>query len=525
MIKDYELGFYIFNNIVKKLSMVRKILSFLLIISTFALNAQTFHDIRAKLTGVSESVSNWIDYDQDGDLDVMVSGEFYKGNSHYIKTKFYKNERHDHFKEVYTPVANVFRGDFDWADYDLDGDLDLFLVGQDNHGNYVANLYRNNNRTGQFTVVYTGISGVVNGSVQWGDFDRDGDPDLLITGETEQGRVSRIYRNDRNNKFTRLKTSFPGVAYGTAKFADYDLDGDLDVILSGIQTDNTVITEIFRNDNSQFTPMNFGFAPLKLSDIAWGDYDNDGDLDFVINGEDKDGRFYTRLYNNVNNKDFTLVFPHFIAVRSGSVDWGDMDHDGDLDLLLTGESYNGPVSIIYRNDRNGVFTDIHAQLIGLYMSDGHFGDYDNDGDLDVIISGMSNNYHFISKIYRNDPPPKRKVTQNKDSNNIWDSKYYNYERPDRIYYFVYSSGYFDIDGDGKKDYCAFVSTIKKPTYQYEMEQHYNAYIRKHYPQWPKIDQGKIIQNGFVKYDEAKKSRETVIKEYKSKGFRVYTVDW
>jgi len=66
-------------------------------------------------------------------------------------------------------------------------------------------------------------------------------------------------------------------------------------------------------------------------------------------------------------------------VRSGSVDWGDMDHDGDIDLLLTGESNVGPVSKVYRNDtrmfkgqREDLFTDINAEVIGLYMSDGHW---------------------------------------------------------------------------------------------------------------------------------------------------------
>jgi hypothetical protein len=505
--------------------MLRNIIFLTLFLGFINGRGQTFRDIQAGLTGVSESASNWIDYDEDGDLDVMVTGEFYKGNTHYIRTKFYRNDRNDRFKEVYSPVVNVYRGDFDWADYDLDGDPDLFITGQDPSGKYVAKLYRNNNRTIQLSPVYTGIPGMVDGSVEWGDFDHDGDPDLLLTGATRHGNISAIYRNDRRNKFTRIETHFPNLDFGTGKFADIDNDGDLDVILSGAEASGNVVTRIFLNDSSHFVPLNFGFIPLKLSDIAWGDYDNDGDVDFVINGEDNNGRFHTKLYQNVENRDFILMFPNFADVRSGSVDWGDFDRDGDLDLLLTGESYNGPVSIIYRNDRSNQFTDIHAQLIGLYMSDGHFGDYDNDGDLDVIISGMSNNYRFISRIYRNDPVKKHKSTKKEQTENIWNSKYYNYERSKRIYYYVYSSGYFDMDGDGTKEFNAFVSTIKKPAYKYELEQKFNAYIHKHYPQWPKIDQANIVQNGFVKYDEAVKSRETIIKEYQGKGFHVYTVDW
>jgi hypothetical protein len=82
-----------------------------------------------------------------------------------------------------------------------------------------------------------------------------------------------------------------------------------------------------------------------------------------------------------------------------------------------------------------------------------------------------------------------------------------------------------MDGDGKKEYSAFVSTIKKPVKQYEMEQAFRDYIIKNYPQWPLIDQGNIIQNGFVKLKDAQQSRKRIINEYKNKKFKVYTVDW
>ena len=505
--------------------MIRFSLSALFVLLLLSASGQTFHDIQAGLTGVSESTSNWVDYDDDGDLDVMVTGEFYTSNGHYVKTKFYRNERHNRFKEVFSPVANVYRGDFSWADYNLDGKPDLFVIGEETSGKYMAKLYKNSNRTQQFIPVSTTIPGVVDGSVDWGDYDGDGDPDLLITGETTKGLISSIYKNNRNNKFVKVKSGFPGLHFGTGKFADYDNDGDLDVILSGSDSEGNVITEIYMNKEGEFVKTGMGVVPLKMSDIAWGDYDNDGDEDFIINGETRDGRFQTRLYNNDGNLYFNAVFTDFVAVRSGSVDWGDFDHDGDLDLLITGESYNGPVSKVYRNDRKGVFTDIHAQLIGLYLSDGHFGDYDNDGDLDVIISGMSHDYRFISRIYRNDPVKKKATAKKEAISSIYDSKYYNYERASRVWYFVYSSGYFDMDGDGKKEYNAFVSTIKKPTKEYEMEQAFRAYIIKNYPQWPIIDQGNIIQNGFVKLDEAKKSRKIIVSKYKGSGFNVYSVDW
>ncbi|NOY51446.1 MAG: VCBS repeat-containing protein [Chlorobi bacterium] len=501
--------------------MLKYLISIILFLNAFLLNSQTFTDIQAGLTGVSESASNWIDYDQDGDLDIFVCGEFYKP-AHGIKTKLYRNIRNDRFTEVYTPIANVYRGDFDWADYNLDGIPDIFIIGQVSSGKSIAYLYKGN-RTTNFIRIPVNIKGVKDGSVEWGDFDRDGDQDLLIVGQEGGNAVSKIYRNDRNNKFTDIGAQLPGVAFGVGRWCDFDLDGDLDVIVSGTENSGMVITALFRNDNNRFTNLPLGFSNLRLSDIAWGDYDNDGDQDFAMNGETQNGKFVTKIYNNNLNLSFVPAFPDFVNVRSGSVDWGDMDHDGDLDLLVTGEFANGAVSKVYRNERNEMFTDINAQLIGLYMSDGHWGDYDNDGDLDIVISGMSNDYEFVSKVYRNDPI--RTDTIKKRKTDIWNNTVVIPERPKPIYFYVYSSCYCDLDKDGIKEYNAFISLIKRPKAQYEMENKFNGVIHRDYPNWEEFDQGNIIQSGFSTYQKAVNSRFIAIDEYKSKNFKVHDVKW
>ena len=490
------------------------------------LGAQTFTDIQARLTGVSGSACNWIDYDQDGDLDVFVTGEFYNNNRHEISTKLYRNDRHDHFTEVPTNIMNVYRGAFDWGDEDLDGIKDLFLTGQNAQGRSVAILYKGN-RTTHFTSVNVHVPGLKDGSVAWGDYDGDGDPDLLLTGESSSGPVARIYRNDRHNHFTDIKAGFPGVHFSSGKFADIDNDGDLDVIISGTMASGQVITALFLNNHGKFVRLPLDFSNLSMSDIAWADYDLDGDQDFAICGELQNGHFVTRLYRNEKNGFFSVVFPNIIAVRTGSVDWGDFDHDGDPDLLITGESASGPVSRIYRNDRNGKFTDINAGLIGLYMSDGHFGDYDQDGDLDVIISGMSSQYRFYTKIYRNDPPRRLDTTKSLQNQ---EQGIFNYSvvvppKPAKIYYYVFSSCYCDLNGDGKKNYNLFMSTVKKPKAQYEMERRFNKILRQRYPNWAGIDQANIISNGFSTYNKAIKSRNIAIHEYKTKGFRLHVVNW
>jgi len=506
--------------------MMKKILFVVFLFAGFQLRAQTFTDIQAKLTGVSGSACSWIDFDQDGDLDVFVTGEFYQGNKHFISTKLYRNDRHDRFTEVHSPVINVYLGAFDWADEDLDGDEDLFIIGQDAAGRAVAKLYVNNHRTTNFIPVNVGIPGLKDGSVQWGDFDNDGDPDLLLTGMSSSGPVTWIYRNDRHNRFTRIKAGLPGVHYGVGKWADIDQDGDLDVIVSGTLASGQYITDIFVNNKAKFVRLPLDFIHVSLSDIAFADEDLDGDLDFVICGETQDGRFVTKLYKNEKGGYFSLAFPALTNVRTGSVDWGDFDHDGDPDLLITGESASGPVSRIFRNDRNDVFTDIHAGLLGLYMSDGHFGDYDQDGDLDVIISGMSLQYGFYTKIYRNDPIYINTTKKIKKE----DSGIFNYNTkvppmPQKIYFYVYASCYCDLYGKGKEDYHVFFSLVKRQTKQYELQRKFNSIIRKNYPFWTKFNQADIIQNGFPTFLQAQKSRNIAIHEYESKGFKIHQLKW
>ena len=513
---------------VDKKNMKKQILFVVLLFVALSLRAQTFTDIQAHLTGVSGSACTWIDYDQDGDLDVFVTGEFYQGKKHVISTKLYRNDRHDHFTEVFSPVVNVYRGAFDWADEDLDGDEDLFITGQDAAGRSVSRLYINNKRTAQFLLVKVGIPGLKDGSVQWGDYDGDGDPDLLLTGESSSGPVTWIYRNDRHNRFSRLHAGLPGVHFGVAKWADVDQDGDLDVIVSGTLATGQYVTDIFLNNKGKFVRLPLDFIPVSLSDIAFADEDLDGDLDFVVCGETQDGRFVTKLYKNDGNGYYSLAFPALVNVRTGSVDWGDFDHDGDPDLLITGEASSGPVSRIFRNDRHDVFTDIHAGLLGLYMSDGHFGDYDQDGDLDVIISGMSSQYGFYTKIYRNDP--LRADTSGKAGAGSGNTGIFSYNTKvppmaKNIYFYVYASCYCDLYGTGKKDYHVFFSLVKKQTKQYELQRKFNSLIRKEYPFWTQFNQAEIIQNGFPTLSQAEKSRSIALHEYESKGFKIHYLRW
>lgn len=485
---------------------------------------QSFTDIKAGLTGVAESSCKWLDADRDGDKDIIAIGEFYQGSNPQIRCDFYRNLRNDRFTRVSSGLPNVFRGDLSIADFNLDGIDDVAIIGELKGGKRLATIYKGLSN-GSFIPTGIQFTPVRDGSIDFGDFDGDGDPDILLAGESANGPVLIVYRNDRNNKFSLHNNNLPGIRCGVARWINYNLNGYLDVFVTGIGSSGSGISVLLENTGQGFTPISSVFTPLKNSNVAFGDIDNDGDDDILILGETANGKPQTRLYRNERQRGFALIGTPFVDVKDGFADWGDMDHDGDFDLLISGESANGPVSKVYVNERGSGFTDINAQIIPLYNSSGQWGDYDLDGDLDVLIAGLTQNQDFIARVYRNDGYQDVKKASNSDEQFISDLQATNPERAKPIYFFVYSSTYSDLYKQGEKAYFTFISPVKRIDKSYVLEEKFNAMIMSAYPTYPLIDQGNIVQNGFSTMEEAKRSRARVIKEYQSKQFKVIEINW
>jgi hypothetical protein len=149
---------------------------------------------------------------------------------------------------------------------------------------------------GSFVEINAGLPGVnASSSLSWGDYDNDGDLDLALsgqsTGQSYSGFISRIYRND-NGVFIDINAGLPGIDFGSLSWGDYDNDGDLDLVLSG-STGSSLISKIYRNDNGVFMDINAGLPGAgyngKYTSLSWGDYDNDGDLDIVLAGDNGSG--------------------------------------------------------------------------------------------------------------------------------------------------------------------------------------------------------------------------------------------
>ncbi|MGH7595310.1 MAG: FG-GAP-like repeat-containing protein [bacterium] len=359
--------------------------------------ADHFDDITPSLVNVYSGAVAWGDYDGDDDLDILLTGNRGDTLNPSAFTGIYRNDglANDALILISTLLAHVLNGAVAWGDFDNDGDLDILLAG-DSSGELITRVYHNDNDN--FTPVNAALVGVMQCALAWGDYDNDGDLDILLTGNTQSGPVAKIYRNDRGT-FADLNAALTAVSAGAVAWGDYDNDGDLDILLTGLSTSGPV-SKIYRNDDANFVEATASLTPVWTSAAAWGDYDADGDLDILLAGDAGTGSV-AEIYRN-NGGTFAKAPVTLIGVRLSSAAWGDFDNDGDLDILLAGRTGANAVTKIYRNN-DGEFEDIEAPLESVFGGAVAWGDRDNDKDLDILLTGLSDKGQGIMKAYRNHP--------------------------------------------------------------------------------------------------------------------------
>lgn len=300
-----------------------------------------------------------------------------------------------------TPFTGTTDGSAHLVDIDGDGDLDFFNTGDQGGSGFqgIAELYTNDG-SGNFTLVAgTPFPGVESASADFADLDGDGDQDLILTGSIDGGRIANMYSNDGAGNFTLVAgTPFLDVSVGDVVIADLDGDTDLDVIISGYNTEAAArISVVYKNDGSgNFTIFTESpaFALANEGDVDVADIDGDGDLDLLITGDDGPGeltKFYTNDGTGIFTEDVTAS-SLFTDMRDGDADFADIDGDGDQDLLINGRfGSSDREAYLYINDGSGNFTLVAGTpFYGANAGTVDFFDVDNDGDQDVLISGYEN---------------------------------------------------------------------------------------------------------------------------------------
>ena len=417
---------------------------------------QHFHGVRSvQLPEDYGSGAAWGDYDNDGWLDLYVANEVgpltlsaEERAASPARNTLYRNNQNGTFIDVTDRAGVGYRGwgiGVAWGDYDNDGDLDLFA------SNYGENILYHNDGDGTFSdvAVETGLSGMsgfwAGGS--WADYDRDGDLDLYVCGYVQYRYTSEdttklsqqyrteipstlnpssyppernlLYRNNGDGTFSEVSRP-AGVDNPTgrslsAAWCDFDGDGWPDLYVANDVSDNVLFHN--RGDGS-FEDISHSawVADYRgAMGLATGDWDCDGDIDlFVTHWIAQENALYTNLRSEYALAGIAEAGPmHFMdeADRYGLgqialdyIGWGtsffDYDNDGRPDLfVVNGSTFSkkdDPARLIPMRDQlfwnrgRAGFYDVSRMSGAALMEEtvgrgAAFGDYDNDGDLDIFV--------------------------------------------------------------------------------------------------------------------------------------------
>jgi tetratricopeptide (TPR) repeat protein len=333
------------------------------------------------------------DYDSDGDIDLYV-GSYDQASSSY-KHYLFNNEM-NRFKDVSEEAGLKHSGresSATFADYDNDGFLDLYIVKE---GGDI--LYRNAGKGIFENVTDKAQIGSKTGGTRalFFDMDHDGDLDMYET----RPNSNLMFRNNGDGTFVqqseKMGLQCSNANSREAAFGDFDDDGDIDIFVANENASNN----LFSNQRQGFFKDITEESGLKSSGgsgaVAVGDYNNDGFPDLFITSVSGGDQLLFRNKGNgtfeavKNSKDMFSALQH---VKAYDVRFFDFDNDGFQDLIIAGESEeNGGRGVfLYHNDGKGNFEDVSRLLPDEPKSGSQITlfDYNDDGDMDIVIAGIN----------------------------------------------------------------------------------------------------------------------------------------
>ena len=312
------------------------------------------------------------------------------------------------------PVQAEYTNQCTLVDIDADGDKDIVWAngqGYSTIGVLLKPRIYINNGTGTFAdetdARAAGITGCFRG-VEAGDVDRDGDWDLVLAQDYNR-RPLLLINNGAGVFADETVARLPNITMGSARaqFGDIDNDGDLDILVCNSGASRFATTgrpRIFNNDGAGV----FTDAPLaqfpstalaEQMDCVFGDVDNDLDLDFHV-GTRASGVNSSQLWLNNGAGTFARLATFVTDATCYSYDFGDIEGDGDLDLIGVNAGATNTELLLRNNGGGTSWTAVSSQITPnptVDDNDSRFIDYDNDGDLDLLIAALGG----PDRIYRN----------------------------------------------------------------------------------------------------------------------------
>ena len=383
----------------------------------------------------------WGDYDNDGYLDLFYSDRNTLLSDNTVFSNLYHNNGQGGFsRTLRSPIASTAFSCPVWLDVNNDGNLDLVISGLSdwhygwndkgaNVGKIKAHLYLGNGDGTFDEVEDSGLLPLFNGLtggkghnwVSAADYDHDGFTDLVMLGFDDINRLDKehpenalrvvyLYRNINGERFELQPTPVDGdkplhgLTDGSAVFADLDGDGWVDLFTTGYGASHNSEGYIYWNNGdgtfTQGEPL--PVWALTNASCSVADLDNDGLLDLVLTGVYVDAErkcFY--ICKNNGDRTFSAVeVSNLEGIDGGQLAFGDVNHDGWIDILVGGHGQSHEhTTWLYLNQGNFTF-----DVYGAYYNDPfgklgsftrvthgshHLVDYDNDGYLDAWFTGWS----------------------------------------------------------------------------------------------------------------------------------------
>lgn len=354
------------------------------------------------------------DLDRDGVPEIFVSGVGSNGAVQFriVRLESQTVDPDGRIQAVFEPIAHpipgTYRGVIAPADYSGDEFPDLLVSGlmldETGVGEFVerpvTSLWRSTAAPLGGRTLRQDMQGVLpalyDSGAAWGDFDGDGDVDLILAGKDASGiPATYLFRNDAGSsgiRFTEVDVELPDVSLPSFDWADFDGDGDLDLIMAGLTVDESPLIAVYVNEGAQFAKMDLDLPRLYMTQVQWGDFDVDGDLDILVSGADADPGLFRPVLRVFLNEDgmFTEVDPDVQGAFGGRTEWIDIDGDGDVDLSVMGLERipnAEPQTRIYLQENTGGDLRQAHLLGGVQLGTSRWIDYDGNGRLDLLVVG------------------------------------------------------------------------------------------------------------------------------------------